>query len=335
MIGTQRSGSNLFRLMLNQLPQVASPHPPHIITRLMPLVPSYGDLGDSAAFALLVHDACRLVESNPVEWEGVRLDRADIARRCAQPHLFAVMAAIYDVLTETWGKQQWVCKSLGNVAYAEELAAFFPDANFIYLYRDGRDVALSFTRAIEGEKNAYSIAADWDAAQQQALRLGAKLPAERFLRVSYEHLTGDAKATLQRTCAFLSVPYSDDMLEFHSSSEAQKAASSSNLWGNVTKPVMQENTRKFLKETSKDDLRIFESVAGRSLDELGYERFALDAGKEDTYAPEQIEAFREDNARKKAAAWDDLPAEDRERRHVQQALIAEIKSRNAARMATV
>ncbi len=30
MIGTQRSGSNLLRLMLNQLPEIAAPHPPSL-----------------------------------------------------------------------------------------------------------------------------------------------------------------------------------------------------------------------------------------------------------------------------------------------------------------
>ena len=86
MIGTQRSGSNLFRVMLNQLPEVASPHPPHILTRLMPLVPTYGDLSDPNTFALLIDDACRLVELNPVEWEGVHLDRAEIPRELRATH---------------------------------------------------------------------------------------------------------------------------------------------------------------------------------------------------------------------------------------------------------
>ena len=44
MIGTQRSGSNLLRLMLNQQPAIASPHPPHILERFMPLLPLYGNL---------------------------------------------------------------------------------------------------------------------------------------------------------------------------------------------------------------------------------------------------------------------------------------------------
>ena len=44
MIGTQRSGSNLLRLMINQLDQIASPHPPHIMERMHPLLDCYGDL---------------------------------------------------------------------------------------------------------------------------------------------------------------------------------------------------------------------------------------------------------------------------------------------------
>ena len=44
MIWIQRSGSNLLRLMLNELPEIAAPHPPHILQRMMPLVPRYGDL---------------------------------------------------------------------------------------------------------------------------------------------------------------------------------------------------------------------------------------------------------------------------------------------------
>ncbi len=47
----------------------------------MPLLPGYGDLEQEENFRLLVDDVCRLVELNPVPWEGVRLDRAEVARR--------------------------------------------------------------------------------------------------------------------------------------------------------------------------------------------------------------------------------------------------------------
>ena len=44
MVGEQRSGSNLLRVILNESKNIAAPHPPHILQRMMPLVPLYGDL---------------------------------------------------------------------------------------------------------------------------------------------------------------------------------------------------------------------------------------------------------------------------------------------------
>jgi hypothetical protein len=334
MIGTQRSGSNLFRLMLNQLPEIAAPHPPHILIRMMPLVESYGDLEDPENFALLVDDACRLVEANPVEWEGVTLDRADIARRCDRHDIYAVMAAIYDTLRDTWGKTSWCCKSLGNVKYADQLADRFPDAKFIYLYRDGRDVALSFTKAIEGEKHYYNIAKDWDTGQQQAIKLRERIGDGRVISISYEDLTGDEQGTMRRVCDFLGVPFTSDTTEFYKTDEAKRAADASNLWENVTKPVMKDNTRKFLTATSPEDLKIFESVAGGSLDVLGYERVAAKKGEELHFTPDQIAAFNAENDRLKKMAWEKLDDEDRKRRAEQKAVLDAIVQRNAARRAT-
>jgi len=329
MIGTQRSGSNLFRLMLNQLPEIAAPHPPHILIRLLPLVATYGDLSDPESFRFLVDDACRLVERNPVEWEGVVLDRNEIAARCDRRDLYGVMAAIYDTLCETWGKRIWVCKSLGNVKYAAELADRFDDAKFIYLYRDGRDVALSSTRAIEGEKHYYNIAQDWHHAQQIALALRTRIGEERVLSVSYEDLTRDEDGTMHRVCSTLGIAFADPS-EFYKTEEAKRAASASNLWENVTKPIMKDNSGKFLKSTSESDLRIFESVAGASLDALGYTRVVVPKGAELRFTPTEIAAFDLENERLKKAAWDTLDEDDRRRRAEQLALLDAIAARNAA-----
>jgi hypothetical protein len=80
MIGTQRSGSNLLRLMLNQLNGVSAPHPPHILERLMPLLPAYGDLTIVSNFEKLIEDVCTLVETNPVPWTGVTLGQKQSGR---------------------------------------------------------------------------------------------------------------------------------------------------------------------------------------------------------------------------------------------------------------
>jgi hypothetical protein len=327
MIGIQRSGSNLLRLMLNELPEIAAPHPPHILQRMMPLVPRYGDLRKARPFSLLVDDVCRLVELNPVPWEGVVLDRENIAARCRQRNLVAVFGAVYDAMAEAWGAKSWCCKSLANIYYLPEIEAYFRDAKYIYLYRDGRDVALSFSKAVVGEKHFYLIAKEWNEAQQLALDFRRKIPAQRFFNLSYEDLTANTEGTIQALCAFLGVAYKASMLEFYKSAEAKRAASASNLWENVTNPVMKNNSRKFLGEAHENDIHIFESVAGESMDRLGYERLFAKRGKELHFSPDDIRRFEMENKRLKDEIRKQIDPADMERRSRQEALIKEIIAR--------
>src|SRR5690242_20064874 len=95
MIGTQRSGSNLLRLMLNQLQEVSAPHPPHILERFIPLLSAYGDLSDKENLNLLVHDVCSLVAYNPVQWKYINLKEDEIIRRCSTHSLAGIVKVIY------------------------------------------------------------------------------------------------------------------------------------------------------------------------------------------------------------------------------------------------
>jgi len=327
MIGTPRSGANLLRLMLNELPRIAAPHPPHILQRLMPLMPNYGDLENKENFAQLIEDACRLVELNPVPWEGVTLDRADIERRSRRRTLMGVYEAVYDAMAVAWEARSWCCQSLANIAYLPQIEAHFRSPRYIYLYRDGRDVAVSFRKAVVGEKHFYHIAREWAATQQLALGMRERIGPERFFSISYESLTSEAERSMRLLCKFLGVRFNPSMLEFYKSDEARRAAESSELWGNVVKPIMADNTRKFLSDASENDIRIFESVAGDSLDALNYERLYVARGDETIFTEEDIQRFDAENLRFKEQMLDHTDAADLKRRDRQAILIQEIHSR--------
>ncbi len=327
IIGSTRSGSNLLRVMLGQLPNIAIPHPPHIIHRLMPLVPSYGDLNLTQNFTSLIEDACRLVELNFVQWE-MKLDQKEIFQRCRQPNLIEITVAIYDSYAERYRKAGWVNKSNYNVHYALEIERIFPDAKFIYLYRDGRDVALSNLKGIVGEKHYYFMANDWHTTQQKALKF--KLSSANCHPLRYEDLVIQPEETCQALCQFLGVTYTVQMMEFYHSQEAQQSASSSQVMGNIVKPVMKDNVQKFLKSTSYEDLRIFESVAGASLDALGYKRIAVQPKEELQFSEGNIQKFEIENNRLKEAAWTEWSGADREARQKLGTYLAEIAERNAS-----
>ena len=76
------------------------------------------------------HDAVfRELEAKVTAWPVSTIDRH-------YQTLFGWLAAKF-------GKRQWIERSGGGLAMAEQLLAVFPDAQFIHVIRDGRDAALS------------------------------------------------------------------------------------------------------------------------------------------------------------------------------------------------
>lgn len=328
MIGTQRSGSNLLRLMVNQAPTIAAPHPPHILERFTPLLPAYGDLQVESNFQRLVDDVVRLVEVNPVSW-GVTFDRGAIRRRCRDNSLVAVFGAVMDHMAESHGKPDWMCKSLANVHFLPEIERYFgEDARYLYLYRDGRDVCLSFLKAVVGEKTAYHVASQWHTEQQLALECGRRVASSQYLALSYEELTTNPESTLKLLCRWLGIEFSPAMLEFHESEEASKTAASGKLWENVKKPVMATNSKKWLKGMTTEQIVDFESVAGRSLTDLGYALEFVDkqqpARQYDAATKAALDA---ENRQRKAAVKEELPPEDLAARKPQDDLLSSIRAR--------
>lgn len=327
MIGTQRSGSNLLRLMLNQLSDIASPHPPHILERMFPLIDSYGSLESDENYKKLIDDVCKLVELNPVEWSGVKFDRSEVSLKAKGRSLLGVYAAIHDIYSESQGAKTWCCKSLANIKYINKIEEHFENPKYIYLYRDGRDVALSFQKAVVGEKHIFNIANDWAETQKLALNFEKLTDDNRFYSVSYERLTQQPEKTARSLCAFLGADYVPSMLDFHKSSEAKNAAKSSNLWGNVTNPIMKNNSAKYVTEMSLSDISIFESVAGDILDALGYERNCVLTGEEKIFSAEEIEDFDQQNRIKKQENMLRVDEDDKQRRARQSLFLDEIRAR--------
>lgn len=330
MVGEQRSGSNLLRLMLNQSGELAGPHPPHLLQRLMPLLAGYGDLELEPNFRELLEDACLLVERNPVPWEGMEaIDRDEIADRARERSLVGIFGALMDAFADRQGKAKWICKSMTYIRHASDLDRCFGAPKYVYLHRDPRDVTLSFMKAVVGEKHPYCIARAWADLQATCLAERERIGPGRFHAVSYEALTADPEATLRGLCAFLEIEFRTEMVEYSGSGEARRTADRSSLWKNVTRPVMADNSRKFLTEMDPSILELVESVAGAELDALGYERCRVQPGRERLFSASEIHAFEEENRRLKLERQAEVDPQDRARRQHQLAVLTAASERHA------
>ena len=119
IVGTERSGSNLLRLLLNAHSQVWIPHPPHFMNYFGKL--DYGDLSSSKQQSLVLNDMLRLIEYHIFPWEGIELDPVEIQNAIQHPSHFGIVAAIYETVLKQNSKSIWGCKSTFMIEYISEV----------------------------------------------------------------------------------------------------------------------------------------------------------------------------------------------------------------------
>lgn len=314
--------------MLNQLPYISAPHPPHILKTFVPLLPRYGDLAMPVNLRLLASDVCRWVNVNPVSWSPFVADPEIVLNDPKIEGLVGIFQAIGEGKARMDGAQAWCCKSMESVAYTGLIEDAGLRPTYLYLYRDGRDVALSFMKAIVGPKHMYTLALKWAEEQRLALALKNRLDPQRFISIRYEDLIVDPESELKRLCAGLGETFSPSMLDYSDSEESRRTADAGKMWENLEKPLMKDNTRKFLSGLSKAELYIFEQVAGDVLEDLGYERIT-DAVVGREFSNDDVAEFmRQEKLLQQQARMVADPG-DLDRRRPQELLLKEILDRKA------
>ncbi|MDD5408896.1 MAG: sulfotransferase [Candidatus Omnitrophica bacterium] len=270
IIGTERSGTNLLRLILNTHSNIAIPHPPHIMKNFSKLEPLYGDLKNDANFKALVKDVVKMVELHPYPW-AVTLNAERIFRDAVDRNLISIFFSIYNQYLESSFKARWGCKSTFMIYHVASILNYYPSAKFLYIVRDGRDVAASAKKSIFNRYCVYYTAQVWKKEQQIGMYWLNKLDKHNIFLFKYENLLGDSETTVKSICSFLDEPYQENMLNFFHTPEAQKSGRISAAWINTARPIMKNNFEKFKVELRKDEIDLFENIASEELDYFLYQ----------------------------------------------------------------
>lgn len=196
--GAPRSGLTLFRVMLDAHPAIsAGPDVGHVALTLT-----------SADFETTLGGLH--AEHFHLSPEGIR---ANFASAIAAPMVRR---------TARDGKRRWADKTAFTILVFERLAKLFPQARFIHLVRDGRDVAASLLerrwRAPSGAlfdqcASLSGAMTYWASIVSRGLKAeGAASLQGRVLRLRYEDLCADPCASLHRVCDFLGEAFDGAMM---------------------------------------------------------------------------------------------------------------------------
>jgi hypothetical protein len=266
IVGCPRSGTTLLQAMLDSHPELAVPPESHFIPRLeRAFGRGWSGLAREGRFVDTLFAGRRFQL-----WGFTREEVAEMLERCRPDDVGGAIRLLFATWAAREGKTAYADKTPRYLAHLERLARLFPEARFVHLIRDGRDVALSLAEAFErGPRTATQAALYWGTRVAEGRRQGQALPG-RYLELRYERLVAEPDAALRELCEFIEVRFDPAMV--NPGSRARSIASrypDPDVHPNLGRPL--ELRRSWREQLSKPERRRFELFAGELLAELGYE----------------------------------------------------------------
>jgi Sulfotransferase family len=168
-------------------------------------------------------------------------------------------------------KPRWADKTPYYLHCVDELLAVWPEARFVVLVRDGRDVALSILNVPFGATNVWAAGRAWAAGIRLGLEAARRHPG-RVLSVRHEDLVTEPETRVRGICEFLGLQFRPDMLAIEQTDPSKIVEDQSAWFTNVWAGINASGAGRWRRELSPGDQRLFAAVAGAELEAVGYER---------------------------------------------------------------
>ena len=267
LVGSGRSGTTMLRLMVDAHPAMTIP--PESFFPMKPSPAWIDAAGDLDAVA-----AARALGAEPwfADWK-LPVGSFESSVRADPPAGYAeLVRRLFRLYADGEGKPRYGSKTPQHVLSISELAALFPESRFVHIVRDGRDVALSFLDVHFGPSDLLFAARLWKRRVRQGRIAGRALGGERYLEVRYEELVAFPERELRRLCGFACLEFDDAMLRYHERDQSTIAGVAGHYFHRNAARPPTKGLRDWRSQMSHSDVLLFESVAGTTLEEFGYER---------------------------------------------------------------
>lgn len=297
IVGVPRSGTTLLRLMLDAHSQIAIPPETDFIPAMTGLINPFSRLFYRRIVLLAQHRHVRdnlreafyrLVTGWP-SWPDFHLSEEQFRAELSRLRPFTLsngLRCFYRIYAARFGKPRWGDKTPKYGLHLNAIERLLPEAHFIHIIRDGRDVALSVKDLwFAPGKNVEAIAADW---RRRILTARAQSRRCRhYIEVRYEDVVINSEKILGEICRFIEVQFEPGINEYYRRAPQRLDELETMYIKDEGRIVPKENRLRWqrLTTTPPDSSRIYgwktamtrrdqlryEAVGGDLLRELGYE----------------------------------------------------------------
>lgn len=270
VIGYERSGTTLLMAMLGCHPRIGFPEVGWLFPRIYPWRHTYGDLSIDKNFRILIDEM--LFGLNQPLW-GMPMNPAtavDEIFSLVQERSFAgVYAAMHGRYLQETGKPRWGQKTPNNLYFVPQILDCFPQAQFIFITRDGRDAGAASLQSAFGAGNIYGAAYTWEKANAFVTPFRSRYSAATWMDVRYENLCRRPEEVLRAICDFLGEEYSPGLLNFHKTPQAIQRGRQRDH-APLAEPVSDKYVGLYQRYLSRYEQEVYATIAGKTHLEAGY-----------------------------------------------------------------
>ena len=272
IVGANRSGTTLLRLILNAHPRIAIPDELfYFDTHLQGLpVEQWRQPGLSTAAYEDFVDRFLSFDSGVI---------ADLDREAVKRAILLGSADLrrpYECVLEAWatehGKARWGEKTPGNLFYVDILYDMFPEAHFLYVVRDPRAGVASMQDVSFFPNDVMFNALSrrkYDTAGRALLE--KSIPRSQRMTVRYEDLVRDPQETIRSVCEFVEEEFVPGMLHFHEDAGTyMKDEAEQSYNATATHPITDEYVDAWTDRLTPRQVGVVESVCAEVMETAGY-----------------------------------------------------------------
>lgn len=211
IIGAPRSGTTLLQTILSSHSRIFIPPETEFFMRFAPQLDAAAASGDNLKWQKALRNWFR-----SVRWIDQQIDSEQFLQHLAHRKKSAREA--FRTLIELHAVHANVSrigeKSPHHCRHVQTIRKMFPQAKFIHLYRDPRDVVASRLTMPWSDGSHLAIAREWDRIAQQHFRDTRGLPPSTYTSVRFETLVTESQTEIEvrRLCKFLGESFEHRML---------------------------------------------------------------------------------------------------------------------------
>ena len=269
VVGSDRSGTTMLMMMLDAHPGLGVSRESWFLIDLMDALPLNGTLNREH-----IDRAFEIISQHP-RWQRWSIPDSALKSQLeglVDTDLAGLVEAVFQLDLERSHKTRWGDKTPAYVCEIRRIHSMFPQAQFIHIIRDARDVCISLRNVGWHGPTLTNMARYWRQQVLSGIEAGRALGPDLYLEVPYEELVTSTEHTLRQICTFLGEPFNPDMLAWYDLTAEKTSDRPMRFQTKLGRAPRTSDIERWKDEMSAVDVAIIEAHAGDVMDKARQER---------------------------------------------------------------